>query len=83
MSNKTKKLRVVEINTTAYHEENLTIITTLSDDEISEVLQPIIDKERDGGEDDEYDNDVLVKALIVAYPKHTVVHSEENDYLEL
>ena len=60
-------MRVVEINTTAYDEENFLIITDLTDEEITVVLKPIIDKERDDFE--YYDNLDLLDALIKAYPE--------------
>jgi len=59
-------MRVVEINTTAYDEENFLIVTDLTDEEITFILKPIIDKERDDCE--EYDNLNLLDALIEAYP---------------
>ncbi len=57
-----KNLRLVVINTTAYSEENLSLITDLTDEQIIEVITPIVEEERNGG--DEYDNDDLVIALI-------------------
>ena len=62
-----KVMRIVEISTTAYDEENFLIITDLTDEEITVVLKPIIDKERDDCED--YDNLDLLDALIKAYPE--------------
>jgi hypothetical protein len=56
-----KNLRLVVINTTAFSEENLTIITDLTDEQILDVLTPIVEVERNGG--DEYYNDDLVTAL--------------------
>jgi hypothetical protein len=57
-----ENLRLVVINTTAYSEENLTLITDLTDEQIIEVVTPIVEEERNN--DDEYDNDDLVIALI-------------------
>jgi hypothetical protein len=57
-----KNLRLVVINTTAYSEENLSLITDLTDEQIIEVVTPIVEEERNN--DDEYDNDDLVIALI-------------------
>lgn len=53
--------RIVEINTTSDEEENMVIFTDLTDDEIAEVVNPIVNTERDGYE--EYDNEILLKAL--------------------
>jgi hypothetical protein len=57
-----ENLRLVVINTTAYSEENLTLITDLTDEQIIEVVTPIVEEERNN--DNEYDNDDLVIALI-------------------
>jgi hypothetical protein len=57
-----KNLRLVVINTTAYSEENLTLITDLTDEQIIEVVTPIVEEERN--DDVEYYNDDLVIALI-------------------
>lgn len=62
-----KNLRLVEINTTAYSEENLAIITDLTDEQIKEVVEPIVMAERDGESDEEYDNTDLLLALINEY----------------
>lgn len=73
-------MRAITINTTAYHEENLKLITDLTHEEIKRILQPIIDIERNGGR--EYDNYTLLKALIKAYPGR-VIQELETEYLEL
>jgi hypothetical protein len=57
-----ENLRLVVINTTAYSEENLTLITDLTDEQIIEVVTPIVEEERN--DDVEYYNDDLVIALI-------------------
>ena len=59
-------MRVVRINTTAYEEENFYLLTTLSDDQIAEVVQPIVNAERDGYE--EYDNESITDALKQRFP---------------
>lgn len=56
-----KNLRLVVIQTTAFEDENLTLITDLTDEQLEQVIQPIVERERNGG--DEYDNDELVVAL--------------------
>ena len=73
-------MRAITINTTAFHEEDLKILTNLSNSEIIAVLQPIIDNEREIG--DYYDNDDLIAALITAYPKR-IIQELETEYLEL
>ena len=65
-----KNLRLVNINTTAYSEENFSLITNLTDEQIREVLEPIVEMERENGE--EYDNDGLLGALLIVYPDNYI-----------
>ena len=74
-------MRVIRINTTAYSEEDFFLMTTLSDEQISEVIQPIIDAEREG--DEEYDNEDLWRALTSAYPLELINMYNEIETLEL
>jgi hypothetical protein len=60
-------MRVIRINTTAWMEEDFYLVTTLDDDQIAEVIQPIVNAERDG-EGEEYDNDSLLQALKDRFP---------------
>ena len=62
-----EKMRVIRINTTAWIEEDFYLVTTLDDDQIAEVIQPIVNAERDG-EEDYYDNDMLLQALKDRFP---------------
>jgi len=73
-------MRVVEINTTAYSDENLFIITDLTDDEIEAVIEPLVLAERNGG--DEYDNEMLFAELKKAYPNN-VIFEGESHYLSI
>ena len=59
-------MRVIRISTTAWAEEDFYLLTTLDDDQIAEVIQPIVNAERDGYE--QYDNDVLLQALKDRFP---------------
>jgi hypothetical protein len=63
-------MRVIRINTTAFEEEDFFLLTTLTDQEISDVVLPIVNAEREGEE--YYDNDVLVSALEEKYPAESV-----------
>ena len=67
-----KKLNLFQVNTTAYDEEDFLIQTTLSEEEIVKVIQPIVLDERDN--DIEYDNDLLIQRLQEAYPTDIIVH---------
>ena len=60
-------MRVIRINTTAWSEEDFYLVTTLDDDQIAEVIQPIVNAERDG-EEEYYDNDMLLQALKDRFP---------------
>jgi len=75
-------MRVVEINTTAYSDENLFIITDLTNDEIEAVIEPLVLAERNGGDDDEYDNEMLFAELKKAYPNN-VIFEGESHYLSI
>jgi hypothetical protein len=59
-------MRVIRINTTAWIDEDFYLLTTLDDDQIAEVIQPIVNAERDGYE--QYDNDTLLQALKDRFP---------------
>ena len=74
-------MRVVRIKTTAWDEEDFFLLTSLSDSDIAEVINPIINSERNGG--DEYDNDMLVASLIERYPLDMVEMYVEFETLVL
>ena len=59
-------MRVIRINTTAWIDEDFYLLTTLDDDQIAEVIQPIVNAGRDGYE--QYDNDTLLQALKHRFP---------------
>ena len=59
-------MRVIRINTTAWIDEDFYLVTTLDDDQIAEVIQPIVNAERDG--EKYYDNDVILQALKDRFP---------------
>jgi hypothetical protein len=72
--------RFIKINTTAYSEEDFLLLTDLTDEQIEEVITPIVQRERNGGEP--YDNDELYKALSVAYPNNEVsFYTEDFDII--
>jgi len=54
-------MRVIRINTSAWSEEDFYLVTTLDDQDIVEVINPLVKAERDGEE--YYDNDSLLQAL--------------------
>lgn len=74
------KGRIVSINTTAFNEENFLILTTLTDCQIKDVIEPIVAAERE--QEEWYDNDMLVNALADAYPRY-VIKSFEIESLSI
>lgn len=70
-------MRVIRINTTAWSEEDFYLVTTLDDDQIIEVINPLVNAERDG--EGEYDNDMLVYALKQRFPMDYVDMYTEFD----
>ena len=78
----TKKLNLIEINTTAYNEENFYLVTDLLESQIKSVIKPIVLSERKNNDffaDIEYDNDTLVTALKTAYPKNVIIHHPKDN----
>jgi hypothetical protein len=74
-----KNIRLVNVNTTAFSEEDFSLITDLTDKQITKVIQPMVLDEREGG--DEYDNEELVSALEKKYPKNFIQMVVDADYL--
>ena len=72
-------MRVIKINTTAFEEEDFYLLTTLTDQDVVEVINPIVNAERDGYQ--EYNNDILVEALKKRYPLEYVEMHIEFDKL--
>lgn len=71
-------MRVVKISTTAWAEEDFYLLTTLGDQDIVEVIQPIVNAERDGEEF--YDNQLLIDKLKRRYPlDHVEMHQGFNE----
>jgi hypothetical protein len=63
-------MNTFKIKTTAHSNEDLIIVTTLTFQDIIEVVNPIVMAERDGYES--YNNDTLIKALKKRYPSDTI-----------
>jgi hypothetical protein len=61
-----------EINTTAWSEENFMLETDLTEQQIIDVILPIVVAERNGGE--EYDNEMLYNELVSTYPNAYIGH---------
>ena len=72
----TTDMNTFRINTTAFHEEDFTIITDLNKEQIIDIITPIVEAERD--DISVYDNDDLVSALKNAYPNN-FISQQYND----
>jgi hypothetical protein len=66
-----ENLRLVEINTTAFNEENIFLVTDLTDEQIESVIVPIVEAERN--QEDYYDNESLIGALLMVYSSNIVI----------
>lgn len=73
-------MKLYRVNTTAYEEEDFFLLTDLSEQDITEVVHPIVMAERDGEE--EYDNESILKALKKRYPNQTIIIVDEPEYLQ-
>jgi hypothetical protein len=78
-------MRVIRINTTAWTEEDFYLVTTLDDDQIIAVINPIVQSERDSEDyiENPYDNDTLFEALKEKYPDAYVDMYTEFDKLTI
>lgn len=72
-------MKAFEINTTAWNEENFILFTDLTDSQITDVITPIVMRERKFGE--EYTNDSLIDALMDTYPDNKVYSYQNNPKL--
>ena len=63
-------MNIYRISTTEYNIEDFYLHTELSQEDIIEVITPIVNAERDGYED--YDNEMLLDALIKRYPRKKI-----------
>ena len=81
-----ENVRIVEVITTAYEEENFILLTDLSDEQIENVIRPIVEKERDADDNDEdcyYDNEGLFNALQTEYPQNVVIFYSDKSFDEI
>lgn len=79
-----EKIRIVEVSQNSWDEENLTLLTTLNDEQIKIVLDPLLEEERnDESGEILYDNDTLVQILSDKYPNDILLSYGEFDYLTI
>jgi len=69
-------MKLYNIQTTAYEEENLKIISDLSCDDITDIINPIVLNERENNF--YYDNDLLILELRKAYPDNVILKANEE-----
>jgi uncharacterized protein YpuA (DUF1002 family) len=74
----TANLRLVQVNTTAYEEEDMLLITTLTDEQIESVVTPIVERERESV-DFGYINNDLAEALRIQFPTAIVLNYDPSD----
>ena len=75
-------MKLININTTAYKEEDFLLYTDLTKKQIIAVIEPFVLAERQDLLDNEgtfYDNQMLVNALKETYPKNHVDHYQIDD----
>lgn len=71
-----------KINTTAYSDEDFLLITDLTGIEVENVINPIVQAEREQGVD--YTNEDIVNDLKKKYPKSKVkAYYSAQDFMEL
>ena len=69
-------MNIFRIKTTAWEEEDLLLLTTLTEEQVTDVISPIVEAERDGTST--YDNDDLIEALEDTYPLATIEQYSTN-----
>lgn len=75
-----KNLNVYEIATSGWEEENFKLMTNLTEEQIRDVIQPMVDKERE--DDIVLSNDDYVQALQDKYKNKIVVMFVDFELLE-
>ena len=71
----TTNLNLYQVNTTAWDEEDFILLTSLTEEQITKVLKPIVEAEREVVNGDiMYSNEDYVHVLQTEYPLHVVIH---------
>ena len=79
-----EQIRIVEVSQNSWGEENLLLLTTLTDEQIKEVLAPLLKEEREDETGEViYANDDMVSILSEKYPDDIVILYGEPDYLTI
>jgi hypothetical protein len=78
------KIRIVEVYQNSWAEENLVLLTTLTDEQITIVLDPLIEEEREDENGEViYANEDMASMLSEKYPNDIVVLYGEPDYITI
>jgi len=79
-----EQIRIVDVSQNSWGEENLLLLTTLTDEQIKEVLAPLLKEEREDETGEViYANDDMVSILSEKYPDDIVILYGEPDYLTI
>jgi hypothetical protein len=70
-----ESVRLVRVSTTSSDEEDFLLVTDLLDDEIQDIVTPIVEAERENPQDDVhfYDNEGLIWSLKDHYPNNLII----------
>lgn len=74
-------MKLYQINTTAFAEEDMLLASDAPDDAIEKVLEPLVTAERNGNE--WYDHDDYLNALETALPQFTFFYYSQPKYIQL
>ncbi len=79
-----EKIRIVNVAQNSWEEENLLLLTTLTDEEIEAILKPLLKEEReDESGEIIYSNEDMASILKEKYPNDIVIFYAEPDDLTL
>ena len=79
-----ENIRIVEVAQNSWEEENLLLLTTLTDEQIKIVLYPLLEEERNCEDGSViYANEDLASVLSEKYPNDIVILYAEPDYLTI
>jgi hypothetical protein len=77
-------IRVVNVSQNSWQDEDLLLLTTLTDEQIETTLKPLIEEERqDESGEVIYSNEDMANILSEKYPDDIVVLYAEPDYLTI
>jgi uncharacterized protein YpuA (DUF1002 family) len=71
-------VRLVQVNTTAWEEEDMLLVTNLTDEQIQSVVNPIVERERES-DDYGYVNNDLAEALRRQFPDNIILNYDPSD----